>query len=124
MQARAQRPVSAPTLEQTASHLRGRGRPLSDSTREALEHASGRLFGHVRVHDDALGVALADAADARAVTIGGDIAIGSSGGGQGVLAHELAHAAGQSGVPAHGPLQVSTPGDAVEQSVSPGQVTP
>jgi hypothetical protein len=58
---------------------------------------------------------------ARAVTIGGDIAIGPEGAGHpGVLAHELAHAARLSGTPAHGPLRLSQPGDAVEQAVTNG----
>jgi hypothetical protein len=108
-------------LEQAAAALRGRGRPVPERPRRELERASGRLLGHVRIHDDAIGGALADAVSARAVTIGGHIAMGSGGAGHpGVLAHELAHAARQSGTPAHGPLALSQPGDAVEQSVTTG----
>jgi Domain of unknown function (DUF4157) len=118
MQATHQQPVPEPTLEQAASLLRGRGRPLPESTRRGLEHSSGRLLGHVRVHDDPLGSTLAESVAARAVTIGGDIAVGPGGAGQPrVLAHELAHAVRQSGTPFHGPLAPSSPGDAVEQAV-------
>jgi hypothetical protein len=41
----------------------------------------------------------------------------SSGGDPRVLAHELAHAAQLSGTPSTGPLQLTQPGDAVEQGV-------
>jgi hypothetical protein len=75
-------------------------------------------LGHVRIHDDRFASALADSVSARAVTIGGDIALGSrSTGSSGVLAHELAHAARLSGRPSDGPLALSSPGDAVEQAV-------
>jgi hypothetical protein len=108
-------------LEASAAALRGRGRPLPEQPRRALERASGRLLGHVRIHDDRLGGALADAVSARAVTIGGNIALGASAAGSsGVLAHELAHAAQLSGRPSGGPLALSGPGDAVEQAVRAG----
>ena len=119
MQATQQRQAPEPALEQAAGMLRGRGRPLPESARSMLERSGGRLLGHVRIHDDALGRTLADSVAARAVTIGGDIAVGPSGAGQpGVLAHELAHAVRGSGTPFHGPLALSTPGDAVEQAVA------
>lgn len=118
MRAREQPVPAEQSLEQTAASLRGRGRPLAERPRRELERTSGRLLGHVRVHDDALGGALAQSVAARAVTIGGDIAVGqSSGGDPRVLAHELAHAAQLSGTPSTGPLQLTQPGDAVEQGV-------
>lgn len=110
---RAPEPAS---LDQAAGALRGRGRPLSDAVRRPAERATGRLLGHVRVHDDALAGSVAAAVQARAVTFGGDIALGAAGAGPGVLAHELAHAADLSGRPAQGPFAPTTPGDAVEQA--------
>jgi hypothetical protein len=121
MHAREPSEVGEQGLEQAAAALRGRGQPIPEGPRRQLERASGRLLGHVRIHDDGIAGALAEAVSARAVTIGGDIAIGPSGAGQpGVLAHELAHAARLTGTPRHGPLAVSQPGDAVEQSVTTG----
>jgi hypothetical protein len=117
-----ERPQSAEqALEPRAAALRGGGRPLPEGQRRDLERDSGRLLGHVRIHDDALAGQLAGAVSARAVTIAGDIALGpGSAGDSRVLAHELAHAARLSGTPAHGPLRVSNPGDAVEQAVTSG----
>ena len=104
-------------MEAQARALRGRGVPLPDGLRTSLERESGRLLGHVRVHDDELGNALAAAVEARAVTVGGDIALAAGEGGSapGVLEHELAHAIQQTGTPAQGPLVLTSPGDAVEQ---------
>lgn len=115
-QSPAPAPVS-PEVEAQARALRGRGTPLPDGLRASLERGSGRLLGHVRVHDDDLGNALAAAVEARAVTVGGDIALaaGEAGSAPGVLEHELAHAIQQTGTPAQGPLVVTSPGDAVEQ---------
>ncbi len=107
-----------PEVETAARALRGRGRPLSEPVREGLERQTGKRLAHVRVHDDALAHSLAASVGARAVTVGGDVALGAGIEGRtpGILAHELAHAAQQAATPAHGPLAVTMPGDAVEQA--------
>ena len=110
----------APEIETAARSLRGRGRPLPEPEREALERETGKRLAHVRVHDDALAHSLAASVSARALTVGGDIALGAGpdGRGPGVLAHELAHAAQQAATPMHGPLAVTMPGDSIEQAAA------
>jgi hypothetical protein len=73
----------------------GRGRPLADAA--YFEKRFGTQFGHVRVHDNEQAAALAEAADARAFTIGTHVFFNrgeyrpSTSPGRALLAHELAH---------------------------------
>ena len=75
------------------------GEAAPSDVRSAVEAATGRGLGHVRVHRDAEAQAIARALDARAVTVGGDVLLGdaapSAGTREGwsLMAHELAHAA-------------------------------
>jgi Domain of unknown function (DUF4157) len=73
------------------------GRPLDPATRQMMEPRFGQDLGGVRVHEDAVAAASADALDARAYAVGGDIVFGrneyrpGTGQGRSLLAHELAH---------------------------------
>lgn len=74
-----------------------RGRPLRGDDRAFFEGRLGTGLGHVRVHDGDSAAAIADAADARAVTVGSHVFLnrgegGPGPGGRGLLSHELAHA--------------------------------
>ena len=81
----------------------GAGRPLDTGVASRMGHAFGRDFSDVRIHTDAEAGAAAAQANARAFTIGNDIAF--AGGeyapgtivGDALLAHELAHVAQQDG---------------------------
>jgi hypothetical protein len=83
--------------------LRGGGRPLPDAVRAELEPRFGADFGAVRVHADQRAAGLAERYGAQAFTVGRDIAFGAgryapeSSSGRALLAHELAHVAGQRG---------------------------
>jgi hypothetical protein len=116
------RPVPAtaqvpPLVEAAARTLRGRGEPLGRGDREAAERDHGASMSHVRVHDDALGRALARAVGAHAATVGGDVVRSGTAASRthAVLGHELAHVAQQGGTPGQGPLVATHAGDAVEQ---------
>ena len=73
------------------------GRPLDRATAADLGPRFGTRFDEVRVHDDAPAAALADAADARAFTVGSHVFFNRgeyrprSPVGRALLAHELAH---------------------------------
>jgi hypothetical protein len=89
----------APELASDVGSLRGHGQPLSPGVRGEFEGRFGRSFEEVRVHTDARAARTADALNARAYTMGSDIAFGAgqyapeSHAGQKLLAHELAHVA-------------------------------
>ncbi len=76
---------------------RGRGRPLDEPVRRSMEAGFGADFSGVRVHDGETADGLNRDLSARAFTAGSDIFFRageyrpSSGGGQQLLAHELAH---------------------------------
>jgi hypothetical protein len=73
------------------------GRPLPEAARAELEAGFGHDFGDVRVHTDEMSALSAQAAGARAYTVGEDIVFGparyapGTTEGKRVLAHELAH---------------------------------
>ncbi|HYK05720.1 MAG TPA: DUF4157 domain-containing protein [Thermoanaerobaculia bacterium] len=100
MQAKAAGPGGAReagTLEDDVHALEGRGDPLPDSVRAAVEPRFGHAFGNVRVHADAHAADLARTANARAFTVGRNVVFGAgeyapttSEGGR-LLAHELTH---------------------------------
>jgi hypothetical protein len=77
----------------------GRGRPLRPAEATDFESRLGADLGHVRVHDDAAAAALAEAAHARAFTLGSHVFFNrgeyqpGTRGGRALLAHELAHVA-------------------------------
>jgi hypothetical protein len=77
--------------------LHSRGQPLDTATRTRMENRLSHDFGQVRVHADARAAESAHALGANAYTVGRDIVFGagqyrpSTGGGNKLLAHELAH---------------------------------
>jgi len=77
--------------------MHGGGMPLPDSTRAFFEPRFGADFSHVRVHTDARAAGTANAINAKAFTVGNNIAFGEnqysphSLEGRQLLAHELTH---------------------------------
>ena len=117
----------------------GAGEPLGGRLRSALERAYGADLTRLRVHTGEDGDAIARAFAAEAVTAGADVffAAGAyaphSRAGRDLLAHEVAHAVGQSGprLPRTAGTSVSSPGDACEaeadalaRAFTRGAVTP
>ena len=112
------RETVSPAVEAGVRALRGGGRPLPEPVRQRLERSSGKRLAHVRVHDGPLAHSMAAAVGAQAFTTGGTVALGSGGGGPGVLAHELSHAVQQAATPEQGSLSPTHAGDAVEKDAS------
>jgi uncharacterized protein DUF4157 len=90
----------------------GSGRALDDSVRARMESAYGVDFSRVRVHTNTRSQELSDGLNARAFTIGRDIAFGAGEYqpgtliGDALIAHELAHVVQQGGGSTAGmPLQ-------------------
>jgi Domain of unknown function (DUF4157)/The BURPS668_1122 family of deaminases len=88
----------------------GHGRALDSRTRSRMESAFGSDFSFVRVHDDSSSWGLSSQLNARAFTVGSDVAFGAGEYrpgtlvGDALIAHELAHvvqqgAASQSNAP-------------------------
>jgi hypothetical protein len=83
--------------------LHSAGRTLDSVTRARMETAFGEHFGDVRVHDDGSAHQLSHALDARAFTVGSNIAfargeyVPGTLSGELLLAHELAHVVQQRG---------------------------
>jgi hypothetical protein len=81
----------------------GAGSSLDSSVRTRMETAFGHDFSRVRVHTDAQAAALSNSLNARAFTIGLDVAFGAEEYrpgtliGDALIAHELAHVVQQSG---------------------------
>ncbi|WP_431261462.1 eCIS core domain-containing protein [Roseateles chitinivorans] len=81
----------------------GSGEPMPGPVRGRMESALGMGLGHVRLHTDATAAQAADRLNARAFTIGRDVAFGSgefqpgTPHGDALIAHELAHVAQQAG---------------------------
>jgi hypothetical protein len=86
------------------------GQPLDGSAESRLGAAFGHDFSDVRVHTDGNAAQLSDQLNARAFTIGNDIAFGAGEYqpgtmiGDALIAHELAHVVQQNGGLEHGPL--------------------
>ena len=99
------------------------GHALEPATRSLMEQRFMHDFSAVRVHTDARAAASAHAVGALAYTVGHDIVLGArqyastSGAGQRLIAHELAHVVQQSGAGARvqAKLPVSQPGDSHER---------
>lgn len=118
-----QREPASPSAETTQSAaaldtsrvddaVRGGGRPLEPTVRRSMESRFGHDFSAVRIHDHAAAQAASAGLQARAFTVGEDIAF-SAGGydsrtteGRHLLAHELAHVVQQRGSGADAPARV------------------
>ena len=80
----------------------GAGRSLEGSARSRMERAFGHDFSNVRIHSGARAASVSSNLNARAFTIGSDIAFGAGEYkpgtlvGDAILAHELAHVVQQS----------------------------
>jgi hypothetical protein len=98
--------------------MRSGGDQLSPGLREYFEPRFNRDFGDVRLHHDDRSASSADRLNARAYTVGQDIAFGSgefspdSNEGRRLLAHELTHVVQQSAVAAG---NISTSGDRIQR---------
>jgi hypothetical protein len=109
-----------PDVESAIAQTRGGGQKLDDSTREKVGGGLGDSLQDVRVHTDDHANSLAHSVSARAFTTGSDVYFAKgehnpgSSEGQQLLAHELTHVVQQRGAATSGPLQVSQPGDALE----------
>jgi uncharacterized protein YkwD len=81
----------------------GTGHPLDGSVKSRMEPAFGHDFSQVRIHTDTRAADLSTSLNARAFTIGSDIAFGAgeyrpgTPTGDALIAHELAHVAQQNG---------------------------
>jgi hypothetical protein len=101
-QPKEKEPVAPSTVDDA---LRSPGRPLDSSTRGFMESRFGQDFSQVRVHTDAKAAESARAVNARAFTVGRDVAFGEgqyapqTSAGRRLLAHELTHVLHQGGVP-------------------------
>lgn len=79
------------------------GRPLESGVKSRMESAFGQDFSSVRIHADAGAAQLSDGLEARAFTIGRDVAFGAGEYqpgtliGDALIAHELAHVVQQGG---------------------------
>ena len=86
------------------------GEPLDAGAKSRLGAAFGHDFSSVRVHTNSRATELSDQLDARAFTVGSDIAFGAGEYqpgtliGDALIAHELAHVVQQSGSHETGPL--------------------
>ena len=90
-------------VERRVDKLKGKGEPLSDDSREFFESRMGADFSGVRIHRDASSNQLSRDLNARAFTVGNNIAFSSgeynpdTPDGKRLLAHELTHTVQQGG---------------------------
>ncbi len=97
LRARASDALPAPGNPAATAASLGPGRPLDAGVRTRMEQGFGGELGHVRVHADATGAALARRNDALAFSVGEHVAFAEgayrpgSPAGDALLAHELAH---------------------------------
>lgn len=98
-----QTPRVTPSLANNIRSLSGGGSPLSTATRAFFEPRFRSDFSQVRVHTDSRAAGMAKSLQAKAFTVGQNIAFGSgqyapeSQSGQQLLAHELTHVVQQNG---------------------------
>jgi hypothetical protein len=84
----------------------GTGRSLESGVRSQMESVFGVDFSHVRIHTDATAAELSESLNARAFTVGHDVAFASGEYqpgtliGDALIAHELAHTVQQGGASA------------------------
>ena len=81
----------------------GSGQPLDSAVRSRMESAFNKDFSQVRTHTDSSAAGLSDSLNARAFTVGNDVAFGSGEYrpgtliGDALIAHEMAHVVQQGG---------------------------
>ena len=121
-------PQVTPSIANNIRSLNGSGSPLPPATRAFFEPRFGSDFSGVRVHTDSRAADTAKSLQARAFTVGENIAFGSgqyapeSEAGRHLLAHELTHVVQQSG----GPSKVNSSPDMVQRGPldPPGSLPP
>lgn len=90
-------PQVTPEIQNSISSMKGGGQPLPDSTRAFFEPRFKRDFSRVRLHTDSRAAEIAKSINARAFTVGRNIAFGAgqyspdASSGKRLLAHELTH---------------------------------
>lgn len=90
-------PAVTPTVERNIQALDSGGKPLDDESRDFFEQRIGADFSDVRIHTDSTAVQTSRDINARAFTVGNNIAFNSgqynptSSEGKHLLAHELTH---------------------------------
>ncbi len=95
----------SPSVQSGLSSLRGKGSPLSESSRGFFEPRFGADFSAVRVHTDSNANRLAGGLNAKAFTVGKHVVFGpgqyssDTCGGKRLLAHELTHVVQQNAGP-------------------------
>ena len=95
-------PEVTPAINSSIQSLQGGGKPLSTSERSFFEPRFGTNFSDVRIHSDAKAATAARSINARAFTLGNNIAFGAgeyshdSPAGRKLFAHELTHVIQQS----------------------------
>jgi len=100
----------------------GSGRALDSGARSRMESAFGRDFSGVRIHTDSRAASLSSELNARAFTIGRNVAFGSgeynpgTPVGDALLAHELAHVVQQGGGNGGSPAPMTKSADQSNQS--------
>ncbi|GAB4206981.1 MAG: hypothetical protein OHK0022_34620 [Roseiflexaceae bacterium] len=93
----------SPEVESNIDSMRGGGNPLPASERSFFEHRFGHDFSQIRIHADSRAAETAQSLDARAFTVGTDIAFDAgeyqpgTTSGRELLAHELTHTIQQTG---------------------------
>jgi hypothetical protein len=108
-------------VESLIERQHGGGHLVNERVRERMEPLTEDSLRNVRVHEDSVADTLARSVQARAFTTGRDLFFArgeyrpGTPAGDGLLAHELAHAAQQYGCPTSGPLSVTEPGDRFER---------
>ena len=95
---------TSPRLESSLNSLNSGGTPLDTSSRAFFEPRFGQDFSQVRLHTNAPAAQMARSLNAKAFTLGNDIAFGNNQysantpAGQNLLGHELAHVVQQRGM--------------------------
>ena len=98
-----QTPQVTPEVENSINSMRGRGQPLPEHVRSYFEPRFGADFSGVRIHNGSDVAETAKSINARAFTIGNNIAFGrgqfalDSHEGRRLMAHELTHVVQQDG---------------------------
>ncbi|MDH5181208.1 MAG: DUF4157 domain-containing protein [Gammaproteobacteria bacterium] len=97
-------PVAGPGVASAIGSMQGGGQPLSPTARGFMETRFGHNFSHVRIHADTTAARISRQINARAFTVGPNIAFGAgqyqpdSPAGKKLLAHELTHVVQQGAV--------------------------
>jgi len=99
----AETPAVTPDIESSISSMQGGGQALPDNDRQFFESRMGQDFSNVRIHTDSNAAQTSDSLQAKAFTVGSDIAFGAgeyqpgTDAGRHLMAHELTHVVQQGG---------------------------